>query len=663
MIRTQSRLSILTGLIGGLVVLFSALVPVPAQSTNQTATQTANQTQTTTQTADQQKAQLAMEEKAMRLIDQVLSDAQSLKLPENRVRVDFTVADMIWVKDEARARTLFAEAATILAQMIGNIDVNDRRQFNNLQSITRLRQELVTIAARHDARLAQDLLNQTKMQQVQNQQNNPFGRGSADANLEATLLTQIAASDPKTALDNAQTMLDKGDYSNGLVNLLTQLETKDPDSGAKLADKIVKQLSSENLSTNNTARNLAISLLSPGPLPAQSKDDPPPAQTNTNSNWQALLEGPYKTLLNSVVTAALNVTVTPPQQNAAGGGRGGRGGGQGGGPGGRFGGQMDPGTVFLISTQSILTQVDKYSPNNAAALRQKLSEAGFGGGGNNPQQQMRQQMNQIAQNGTSDSIMAAASSAPAQMQNRLYQQAAMKAVEEGNQDKASQIASQHLNSDSQTQIQQAIDTQKVINSVSQGNMDQARQLLARLQSDQERINVLLQIVGPLVLKGETKMAQQLLDEARNIVSHRATSYEDLQSELKVAQAYAAVDASQSFRVMEPGIAQINELVYAASILNGFEIRLFKDDELPLQPDNTLSSIVSDYSKQLSKLASVDFEGAQATADKFQRPEARLMAKLSIARGVLGGTDVTDGNQNRRGPGGGPGGQAGRRGGN
>lgn len=651
MIRTKG-LSAFTGV---LIVLLIAFASAEAQSTGQTTTQTQP-------TADQQKAQAAMEEKAMRLIDQVLNDAQSLRLPENHIRVDYTVADMIWAKDETRARTLFADAGTLLTQMLGNIDVNDRRQFNNMQTITRLRQELITIAARHDAKLAQDLLNQTKMQQAQNQQQGgpfggPGGRGNQDANLEAALLIQIAANDPKTALDSAQAMLDKGDYTNGLVNLLTQLESKDAEGGAKLADKIVKQLGSENLSTNNNARNLAISLLSNGPMPQQSKDDPPVTPTN----GQVLPETSYRTLLNSVVTAALNVTVTPQQQQQ----RGGRGGGPGGGPNGRFAGP-DPGTILLISTQQILSQVDKYNPNNASALRQKLTEAGFNPAGN-PQQQMRQQMNALSQNGTSDSIMAAAASAPAQMQNRLYQQAAMKAVEEGNTDKASQISSQHLPSQMQTQIQQAIDTQKVVNSVSSGNMDQARQMLAKLQTDQERIDVLIQIVNPLVQKGETKLAQQLLEEARAIVSHRATSYEDLQSQLKVAQAFAAVDASQSFHVMEPGISQINELVYAASVLNGFEIRLFKDDELSMQPDNTLSNIVSDYSKQLSKLASVDFEGAQATADKFQRPETRLMAKLSIARGVLGGTDPNDrNNPNRRGgPGFGPGGvgPGGRRGGN
>src|SRR5882757_6592207 len=107
MVRTNRRLTFLTGLAGALVVLSMFILPAQAQSGDQNNGQTQPPTQALT--ADQQKAQTAMEEKAMRLVDQVLSDAQSLRLPENKVRVDFTVADMIWVKDEARARSLFGE--------------------------------------------------------------------------------------------------------------------------------------------------------------------------------------------------------------------------------------------------------------------------------------------------------------------------------------------------------------------------------------------------------------------------------------------------------------------------------------------------------------------------------------------------------------------------
>ena len=48
------------------------------------------------------------------------------------------------------------------------------------------------------------------------------------------------------------------------------------------------------------------------------------------------------------------------------------------------------------------------------------------------------------QQGTSDSLLATAPSAPQMMQSRIYQQAAMRALDEGNADRARQIANDHL---------------------------------------------------------------------------------------------------------------------------------------------------------------------------------------------------------------------------
>jgi hypothetical protein len=35
-------------------------------------------------------------------------------------------------------------------------------------------------------------------------------------------------------------------------------------------------------------------------------------------------------------------------------------------------------------------------------------------------------------------------------------------------------------------------------------------------------------------------------------------------------------------VLEPGITQLNELLAAAQVLNGFEVEVYRDGELPLQ---------------------------------------------------------------------------------
>ncbi len=58
----------------------------------------------------QQKEKAEKEKKAYALLEQVVDEAQLLKLPENRVRVQIGAADLFWERNEGRARTLFALA-------------------------------------------------------------------------------------------------------------------------------------------------------------------------------------------------------------------------------------------------------------------------------------------------------------------------------------------------------------------------------------------------------------------------------------------------------------------------------------------------------------------------------------------------------------------------
>ena len=70
--------------------------------------------------------------------------------------------------------------------------------------------------------------------------------------------------------------------------------------------------------------------------------------------------------------------------------------------------------------------IDQYLPSKAALVRQKLTELGMA---NNPLQNMAQTFSAMQGNPTTDSILQAAQNAPPQVQSRLYQQAAYKAIE------------------------------------------------------------------------------------------------------------------------------------------------------------------------------------------------------------------------------------------
>ena len=247
----------------------------------QTATQ-----QPSAEELEKQKAE--REKNAYRLLDQVIDEAQSLRLVENRVRIQINAADMLWDQNQGRARGLFSMAAEGVAE-IGRTQANatnNRRvqqdgqggfgfqgtsgppNFRNLQ----LRTELVLTAARHDAALAYQLLATTKPP-ANVQQPTADGRGPriqqlSDDNLEQTLLGRVAALDPKLAAQNAEQMLAKGQFPSTISEVINQLYKQDPAAAEKLADKTVKQIQAANILTKTDASGLVQTLLRAGPRPA-----------------------------------------------------------------------------------------------------------------------------------------------------------------------------------------------------------------------------------------------------------------------------------------------------------------------------------------------------------------------------------------------------------
>ncbi|MEP7273939.1 MAG: hypothetical protein ABI882_20730, partial [Acidobacteriota bacterium] len=264
------------------------------------------------------------------------------------------------------------------------------------------------------------------------------------------------------------------------------------------------------------------------------------------------------------------------------------------------------------------------------AVRQKLTEMGM----NNEERRAMNQMASTLQQGTSEAILAAAATAPPQLQSRLYQQAALKAMEEGNIDGARQIANEHLDANQKASVLQTIDVQVAARTGTVEKIQELRQTASNMKNEDERIRLLLQLAAGAG-KQNPKLALELLEEARNIVSSRPTSYQQFESQLRVSRAFAALDAARAVEVLEPGITQLNDLLSAAALLSGFEVNIFKNGELPLQGGSNLAGTVNRYSQQLSSMARGNFDLAVSGADKFQMTEPKIMVRLAIVRVALG----------------------------
>jgi hypothetical protein len=631
------------------LLILSAMTVIRAQDPATQLTPTGAQAD-----EQQQKEKEAAEKKATALLEQIVGEVQLLKLPENRIRVQIAAADMLWKRNEERARSMFSLAGDGVAELMRGTDLNSQRW------AAQLRQELVLSAAQHDAPLAYQLLASTQSLTPIPDAGNDFRRPRADANLEQNLLAQVAALDPKLAAQKVEEALTSGQYPNTLTQVLSALQSQDKEAATKLTAKVVSKLQSENMLANVQAETLALSLLRAGATTsssAQSVVNPPAAgQTISNSATSSrasfgniappvLGEAAYKDLMNTVIDAALRATRQPPNSQ----------GGQGNGRGrGNFGATQNPnqspltdGQIeqqnarrLLAGLQMLLPQIDQYLPSRGTTVRNKMSELGI-----NNSRMAFNQINTLMDQGTADSLLAAAPAVPPAMQSRLYQQAAQKALDEGNADRARQIANDHLDATTRDRVLQKVDFQLIAKKVQANDFDELRQTLAGLHSDDERIDLLLQLAAQAQKSAgqpeadsqseDSKLALKFLGEAQRLANRRATNYSHFDQQLRIADAFASLEPSRSFEVLDPGIAQLNELLSAAALLSGFEVNIFKDGELQLAGGSGLSDMVSRYGQELAMLAKADFARAESSANKFQLAEPRLMSQLAIVRNVLG----------------------------
>jgi hypothetical protein len=609
--------------------------------------QTQQEQQPSTEELEKLKAE--REKNAYRLLDQVIDEAQSLRLVENRVKVQINAADMLWSQDQGRARSLFSMAADGVAEL-GRTPANapNRRvtnfvdgsgSFNTPTNIRAFqwRQELVMAAARHDAALAYQLLAATKPPATLNsaEQRGPRAQLTSEENLEQALLGRIASLDPKFAAQNAEQMLEKGQFPRSLPEVINQLRRQDSEAAEKLTDKTLKRIQSADILSNNEAALLVQAFLAPGPLPAtQSTNTASPAVRTGRA--PVLEQSAYIDLLSSVIDAALKATNTT-QSNQRGTQR---------------RAQVTAGATrttigppipteaqieqsnarrLLAGLQANLPLIEQHLPGKAHSVKQKMSELMMI---NNPTQNLAQTFASLqGGNNTADALLQAAAAAPPQVQSRLYQEAAFRALEDGDTERARQIALDHLQNNARDAVIRRIDFRELSKKAEGARLEEIRQTVARLQSDNEKITLLVQLATDTE-KANPKLALQLLEDARQMTNRRATSYEHFDQQLRVAHAFINLDPARSFEILDPGIGQLNELLAAAAVLSGFEVNMFREGEMAIQGGNGLTSTITRYGNELALLARSDFDRSETLAGRFQFVEARILTRLSIVQGLL-----------------------------
>ena len=583
------------------LLLFTLLLHAPAAA------------QTQPDAAEVERARVELERRALGLVEEALAEAQSLKLLENRVSAQTAAARLLWPRDAKAARAAFKAAADGVAELNAAVDPEDPQLYNAAQTVAHLRAELVNVAAPFDANLALEFLRATRPTYTEALAAAGYGQPWQEQSLELNVVSNIAAQEPRRALEIAEESLSKG-VSASLVNVVQQLRSKDAGAASKLAAAIVRRLRPGDLRSQGEAGSVAQQLLlltrpaenppangvvdSSGPLTVSAgRGSPDPADA------PLLDEQTRRELVEKVLTAASSGATN-----------------QGG------------GYNLFYALQAILPELEKSAPARAAAMRLKSEELerGF-----NPHMRQMRPYQEVMNTGTPEAIVEAARKAPAEVRDQMYTHAAWKAFNEGaDAESARQILENVSNPQQRAQARREMEMRAHWRAVHQGGYAEARASAARLRTPEERVQALLQVAQRALTAGDAEAARQILEEARGLVETQTRGHQQFSNRLQVAGAYAQFDAGASFEVAESAVGRLDALLDAAEALDGFGQEAFKEGELKPQAGYMWNEMIGQCAQSLARLAREDFDRAASAAKRFRRPEARASALLVLARSVL-----------------------------
>ncbi len=542
---------------------------------------------------EQREAQKTLEQKAFALLEEIIAQAPTLKLVENRVMIQATAAGLIWKQDEKQARVIFKNATAGIAEIVSPMDQSNPQYDSMVQTLSELRINLLDIITKFDPQLALDLLHSTR-QPAPTRRHSSYSPPDIELQLEGRLAGLIAARDPQRALQIARASLTKG-LSHELINTLSQLRSSDKEAAATLSQEIIARLKAENR-MNPDVGGIAFSLAHM--FRSQEGD-----------------ERSFREVLNLLIESALNAPLNSKVNQA----------------------EVYLAHNLLTQLQPLMPEIEKYVPSRVTALRQKFAELNQV---NDPDIRIVNDISKLMQEGTLDLGLEYVAKMPPESIGLGYQQVIRKAAGMGEYERARLIANSGvLEPIDRKAMLEEIDRQALWQTARQGKLAEARQMLTKLHSVEERASTLIQLARMTSEKNDPETARQFLAEAFDTVAGKATNYLHLQTQLNVAQAYVPFDSDRSFELTTQIINQVNELMAAATALDGFENNYLKNGEWMPSGGSALNDMVVTCNQHIAALARVDFERARSLADRWQRSEVQIKAWLMIVETVLSNSNV------------------------
>lgn len=580
-------------------------------------TTTFSQTSTTESKTEKEKTQKELEKRVLEMLDQAVSDAASLKLPQNRAIVYAIAGDLYWKFDEKRARELFRNSANDI--LVANLEAEkdkkaDDDPYSGIFEFSDIRSEILPLIAKHDADLALELLVQTRSAKLTEalakatQPNAKQGGGMLNFNpeqyrvrqeiaLEQRFAVLAAEQNPDKAIKLIKDSLAKG-VSWNVLPLLQKINQKDEKKASALADDIIKKLVDTDLTKKNEDLGAAIRFLQYATNPNAPKNPKEKQFKFTDAQLKDLAEK----LVNTFLQPSNSLEMT-------------------------------------MGISRAMPSLEKIVPTKVSLLKQKQTEALK----NLPPEVRRfqQQEKLWNPNSTPEEILAELSKLNEYEKADAYQSLTNKIAQIEDEARAKKLIEQIPDEKARERASEQYESAKISRTAKDGRLDEAKKLIGNLSKKKTQINKLVSLAMEFHKKDTEKdreTAASLMKDAKALANEFPEDEDELNDLMEIVKGYAVVNPNEAFRIFDPIVDQINDFVQASAILSKYNKRnrAFKKGELLMKVNGYSwdGLLLFRYINQIQLLGKADLNRMNLFSDKFTRNDARTIVKLFVAQGFL-----------------------------
>ena len=566
----------------------------------------------------------ARKAKGLALLNDIIDSIPEIQQPRTRIKVKMQSATLLWSIDEKKAIKLLSEAVTDARDYFLTIKPSDPSYDESSVWAQQIRFEAVQTLALYDPEAALNLFRSTR-RPVDTEVGR--GNGQNEQQFELALASQIARRNPKRAFELAEESLKEG-ISGSLPFAISSLQRSNPELAATLAKDVTAKLLEQKLLENSSAAEVAMNLIRN-------------FQNRTEKDRRALsapflsLED-FRALVRKAVNEALSASISD----------------------GNF--SIDEKRIMVMNgnttsfvvpnpvksvairanmvgellssiKEAVGSDLDSIVPGGNAAVDKRLLEL------RGPERRLSENGEKNVADPTSETTREAINQAPPEIRSELIRNLAEHNFQIGNVTQAKQIISEGItNPRERRQMLNNFERESAYVDISKGRIDDALKHIAKLETMEERAEIISEIASRIGPGQKRSAALALLETARSLLgsSIQAEGHSQMEALLQLAAAFSRYDSKRGFEILDPLVDQYNDLAEAARTMNGFGITYYVDGELLMQNGNSLASVAQQLSTALGILSLTDFDRAKATADRLHLPEVRLPVHLGIVQQAI-----------------------------